>query len=630
MATSVGPEPQLQFGVFTVHLRAGELRKFGTRIKLQDRPFQILAALLEHPGEVVTRDELRQRLWSDGTYVDFDHSISSALNKLRVALGDSAATPRYIETVGRRGYRFIYPVSVLEATPPAQLRETPPPQAQYLTTIPKGRQSSRLRSGILSLFALIVIAAPLSYLWLRRPPAASRIRSIAVLPLANLSNDPSQEYFSDGLTEELTARIALLPDLHVISRTSASTYKNTAKTLPQIAGELHVDAVIEGSVLRSGNRVRVTVQLVEGSTDRHLWAGSYEREQQDILSLQNEVTRAIANQLELSLNPGQSQRFADSRPLDPQAHEAYLRGRYHFSRRSVAEFRAALKNFEEAVALDPGYARAYAGIADCYALIGGYSSLPQGEFIPKARAAALKAIQLDDSLAEAHTSLAVIAQNYDWDWQTAEREYRRAIELDPNYATAHHWYAELLSFLGRFDESFAEFDRAQQLDPLSLIIPTDRAVALYFARKNDKSIQVFREVLAVDPSFPRAHMVVEPYLATGKYSEAEGVTEHWNDADGTWRLTNRARIYARTGRTREALACIEDLKQRVAKNQVEAAILITPYLDTHNYGAAISTLESAYRQRSTAMTVLKVDPALDPIRSDPRFIELMRRVGLAR
>ncbi len=509
MASPAPGREQVCFGVYVADLRTGELRKHGLRIPLQERPFQVLAALLERPGEVVTRDELREHLWPPGVYVDFDHSISSAINKLRAALNDSAKHPHFIETVGRRGYRFLYPVTYrTEAEEQEPL--LPAPETPTQTVVLPHRRWRIWLAGIAAVISLAILSGSL---WrYRRAVAEKPIRSIAVLPLRNLSNDPEQEYFSEGLTDELITRLASLPGLLVISRASTLEYGNTRKSRLRIAQELHVDALVEGSVLRSGNRVRINVSLIDAGTDRLFWTSSYEREHRDILELQNDVARDIAQSIRLNLNPADRRRLARSQPLDPEAHEDYLRGRFHWSRRTAPELKAAVRYFDSAIARDPNYARAYAGLADAYALISSYHFAPAMEAIPKARVAALKALQLNNDLAEAHTSLALIHENYDYDWKNAEKEFRRAIDLDPNYATAHQWYAEMLAFQGRFEQALDESTRALQLDPRSLIIATDRAAIFYFARQYDRAIEELRAVQAVDPSFEQAHIIIGAYI----------------------------------------------------------------------------------------------------------------------
>ena len=610
---------RFHFGGFTVDVGAGELSKHGVRVRLQDRPFQLLVALVEKTGEVVTREELRHRLWPDGTFVDFDHGISSAINRLRSALSDSAAQPRYVETVGRRGYRFLYPVSIAA-----------PDSAPLETVFPKPPVRYR-RVALLLALALVVLAV-VSALRLRGQGSggsSASIRSIVVLPLKNLSSDPEQEYFSEGLTDELVTHLASLEGLRVISRASAMQYKDSRKPLRTIANELNVDAVVEGSVLRSDGRVRITARLVEAASDRHVWAKSYERDHRDILDLQNEVTRDIAENIKLSLTPAARQRLAVSQSIDPEAHEDYLRGRFHWSKRRPADLQRAVLHFEKAIDREPVYARAYAGLADCYSVMRAYNLAPPNESIRQARAAARKALELDEGLAEAHTSLGLIAQIYDWDWQTAEKEYRRAIQLDPNYATAHHWYAELLAYRGRFDEAFAEIELARQLDPLSLIIATDRGEILYLSREYDRAIAQVRSVLDMEPGFLQAHYIlVFSLVQKGLFAEALADIEKWRGADETpWSLMMLAYVYGRAGHHVQGRGVLEKLEQLHRRRPLDPAPMLLAQVGLGNKEAAFAWLEVAYSERSTALPSLKVNPIYDPLRGDPRFDGLMRRIG---
>jgi TolB-like protein/DNA-binding winged helix-turn-helix (wHTH) protein/Tfp pilus assembly protein PilF len=612
MAQATQSKTNYQFGPFLVDAGSHELRKHGIRIKLQDLPFQMLLALIQRPGDLVSREELRRLLWPDGTFVDFDHGISSAVNKLRTALSDSARHSHYIETVGRRGYRFLYPVTLMKQELPWKKQTTP----RF-----NGRVTAVMALGLLLAIVFTVVT-------LRRASgsSAATIRSVAVLPLKNLSSNPEQEYFSEGLTDELTARLASLQGLRVISATSAMQYRNTTKPLPAIAKELNVDAVVEGSVLRAGDRVRITAQLIEAAGDRHLWAESYERDERDVLTLQNDVARDIAEKIKLNLDPASRARLVAATPVDPKAHEEYLRGRYLWSRRS--DFQQAILHFEAAIAADPNYAPAYAGLADCYALLSGYTLTPQDQAIPKARAAALKALELDPNLAEAHTSLALIAQNYDWDWQTADKEYRRAMELDPSYATGHQWYGEFLSFLGRFDEAETHFKRARELDPLSSAINTDYGVLLYYERRYDQAIEQFRAVLTRDPDFGRAHMVALVYVQKHMYAEAlANFGSVREDTPSAWAIANLVYIYGRAGQLEKAKATDKKLAA-TTRGRVDPGPEIYAALGLGDKDRAFAGFKVALTQHSNMLVTLKVNPAYDPLRSDPRFDDLMRRVGL--
>ena len=615
------PHPRFyRFGTFQLDVPSGELRRNGLKVRLPGQSFQVLLCLLERPGEVVTREELRQLLWPAGTFVDFDEGLNAAVKKLRAALSDSAENPRFVETLPRRGYRFLCPVTATSPT-----AEVAVAAAAARPVLPRW-----LRAALWVAAGVLLAAGATVLLWYRRPAPAPPIRSIAVLPLRDLSNDPAQQYFSEGLTDELITRLASLPGLRVISYTSVLQYEDSRKPLPQIARELQVDAVVEGTVLRSGERVRITAQLLEAATDRHLWAQSYERESRDILTLQNEVTRDIADNIQLRLDPASRQRLAVAPRLDPQAHEAYLRGRHYWSRRTPADMQTAIRYFQQAIDQDPNYARAYAGLADTYAMIAAYNVVPQKESMPKARAAALKALAIDPKLAEAHTSLAVIAQDYDWDWATAEQEYRIAIGLDPNYATAHQWYGEFLALQGRFDEGLAEIERARQLDPLSLIVASDRAVILYYARQYDRSIEQFDAVLARDPEFPRVRVAILSLVEKGRFEEALAVIAKWRlPEDKPWNLACLAYVYTRSGRRAEAQRSLAELERTNRPRNLDLGPLISAYIALGQKQEALDLLERAYNMRWPGLTNLKVNPYYDPLRGDPRFQDLLRRLRLA-
>jgi len=471
-----------------------------------------------------------------------------------------------------------------------------------------------------------------------RPQPSGERLMLAVLPFENLTGDAGQDYFSDGLTEEMIAQLGHLDPQHlgVIGRTSVMHYKGTHEPLEQIGRELGVQYVLEGSVRRDANKVRVSAQLNQVRDQAHVWARQYDRELINLLALQGEIAQEIADGIQLTLGDHKRIDSAHQAPLTPNAYEAYdlyLKGRYFWNKRTPPGFQRAVEYFQQAVAKDPDYARAYAGLSDSYALMSGYSFAPQNEFMPKARAAALRAVELDKNLAEAHTSLALITENYDWDWQNAEKEYRLAIQLDPNYATAHHWYAEYLAHQGRFDEAFAESERARQLDPLSLIIATDDGAILYFSRQYDRAIAKFRSVLDMEPNFPRAHLLVFAYVEKGMFADALADIEKWRRIDdvhlpGIWAI--EAYVYGRSGQQVEAQRALEKLQQLNRRRQIDPATIALAYVGMDNKDEAFAWLQRAYSERSNALTALKVDPIYDPLRSDPRFQELLRRVGLAR
>jgi TolB-like protein/DNA-binding winged helix-turn-helix (wHTH) protein/Flp pilus assembly protein TadD len=640
MEGTTRPPGRIRFGVFEVDLRAGELRRKGLKVKLQEQPFQVLAVLLEHVGEVVAREDLQKKLWPADTFVDFDHGLNKTINKIRQALGDSAENPRFVETLGGRGYRFIADVTVLERPP---LDEVEPARAAPLTANvpdrvePPGTVAVRKHRSVplawkVVGFALVLVLATLAA-WTSAPrsrPSPS-IRSLAVLPLESLSNDPSQEYFADGMTDELITDLGQISALRVISRTSVMQYKHARKPLPQIARELSVDAVVEGTVLRSGDQVRITAQLVAAPADRHLWAHSYEGELRDNLALQNQVARAIAEQIRINLNRQEQAAFASTKVVEPEAYLAYLKGRYFWNKRTAAGLKAAVGFFEQAIGKDPRYAQAYSGLADAYALLGDweYAVMTPKEALPRAKAAAVKALELDDTLGEAHTSLAFCLDVFDWDFDAAEKEFRRAIDVNPGYATAYHWHAWHLALRGRHPEALAEMRKALNLDPMSLIINTDLAELLLIARSYDESIEQSRKAIEMDAAFGLAHnQLAQAYLQEQQSEKAIAeLREAIRLSGGSPTCTaNLARAYAASGRRKEAVDLLDDLKKQSTASRSPAAEIAMVYAALGDEGGAMGWLEKAFADRFNPSLLLR--PGFDPLRSDPRFKELLRRIGL--
>ena len=631
-----------RFGVFELDLRTGELRKHGLRVRLQEQPFQLLALLLEHPGEVVTREELQKKLWPADTFVDFDHGLNKAISKIREALGDSAESPRFVETVARRGYRFLADVKVAEEDPvripelpaqpdPAAGSRNRPDLADKLG-IPKDLPSSLAwkTSAFVVLLLVISLAAWKIRSW-NRPSSA--IRSLAVLPLESLSSDASQDYFADGMTDELISDLGQISALRVISRTSVMTYKHARKPLPQIARELNVDAVVEGTVLRSGDQVRITAQLIEASTDKHLWSQSYEGELRDTLALQNQVARAIADQIRINLNPQEQAALKTVRVVNPQAYESFLKGRYFWNKRTADGLKVALAYFNQAIDEDPNYAQAYSGLADTYALLGDwqYAVMTPKEALPKAKAAATKALEMDSALGEAHNSLAFCLDGFDWDFDSAGKEFRRAIELNPSYATAHHWYAWHLSLLGKYDDAIAEMRKAENLDPLSLIINADLAEVLALAHSYDESIRQSRKTLEMDPNFALAHnQLAQAYLQTQMNVEAVAELQKAVQLSGgsPTAVANLARAYVASGKRSEAVKLLNDLKSRSSPVSSHASEIAVIYAALGDADQAMNWLEKGYEERFNPGVLLR--PGFDPLRSDPRFQDLVRRIGLPR
>jgi len=458
-----------------------------------------------------------------------------------------------------------------------------------------------------------------------------RIESLAVLPLANLSHDPEQEYFADGMTEELITDLAKIGALRVISHTSVIHFKGTEKSLPQIARDLNVDAIIEGSVTKSGDRIRITAQLVEGATDRHLWAESYERDLKDVLALQSEVARAIARQIEVKLTPREQALLETARPVDPEAYDAYLKGQYYLIRRTKEGISKGLEYFQQAVARDPGYALAHVGVADAYGLLARWGFMPGNTAFPQAKAAALRAVQLDDDLAEAHTALAVIKHYYDLDWPGAEEDYKRAIALNPNYPLAHDWYAILLTLRGRFEEAIAQVRWSERLDPLSLITSSQAGWVFYFAREYDRGIEAGRKGLELDPNHVPSHLYLGwSYEAKGMYPEAIGQYQKCMalSPGATAFKSFLGHAYAVSGRRKEAEQVLDELKARSGRDYFFPARLAAIDVALGNNDEAFALLDKALEERDISVTFIKVEPQFDPVRSDPRFKDLLRRVGL--
>jgi len=640
MEEDTQPRGRLRFGVFELDLHAGELRKHGLRVRLQEQPFQVLAALLERPGEVVTREELQKKLWPADTFVDFDHGLNKTINKIREALGDAAESPRFVETVARRGYRFLAEVKVAEAAPVrrpesatqshpgAEIRERPDPAGKPATLNPVLPSLAWKISGFVVLLAMASLASWKLYSWKHPSPV---IRSLAVLPLESLSSDASQDYFADGMTDELISDLGQISALRVISRTSVMAYKRARKPLPQIARELDVDAVVEGTVLRSGDQVRITAQLIEASSDKHLWSHSYEGQLRDTLALQNQVAQAIADQIRINLNSQERAALKNVRVANPQAYESYLKGRYFWNKRTADGLKVALAYFNQAIDEDQKYAPSYSGLADTYALLGDwqYAVMTPKEALPKAKAAAIKALELDPALGEAHNSLAFCLDGFDWDFLSAGKEFRRAIELNPGYATAHHWYAWHLSLSGQYAEAIAEMRKAENMDPLSLIIKTDLAELLLLSHSYDESIRQSRKTIEMDPNFPLAHnQLGQAYLQKRMLDDAISELQKavQLSAGSPTCLANLARAYAASGKKSEAVKLLSDLKKRSDPGYSHASEIAVIYAALGDKNQAMAWLEKGYEERFNPGVLLR--PGFDPLRSDPSFQELMHRIGL--
>jgi len=608
-----------------VDLEARSLYEQTRRVKLQDQPFQVLALLLERPGELISREELRRRLWAADTLVDFDHGLNIAINKLREALDDSADEPRFIQTVPRRGYRFLGVLQSEKALTEAGLGEA--------------AATARARSPRHVIYAVaagtVVLAAALALVLIRyhssshATPEPRHIESIAVLPLRNLSGDGEQEYFADGMTEALITDLAQISALRVISRTSIMRYKTLNKPLAEIAQELRVDAVVEGSVLRSGGRVRINAQLVDTASDKHLWARSYERELRDVLALQSEVARAIADEIQVKITPQERMRLTTNRVVDPAAHEDYIKGRFYWNKRTEEGLKRGIQYFQQAIDLEPNYAEAYDGLADCWQGLAWYGYMPSKDGFLRARAAATKALELNGSMAEAQTTLAFVSANYDFDWKAAEDGYQRAIALNPNYANAHHWYADFLSAMGRHEQAIAESERARELDPLSPIINAWLGWRYQFARRYDQAIVQYRKALDLDPNFPPTHWVLgQAYEQKKMLKEATAELEQGVNLSGGGAvyLASLAHAYGVAGRRGDALKLIRQLEGLAAGEHVSAYDMALAFVGMDDKDQAFFWLDKAVSDHAGRLMFVNVEPRFDSVRSDPRYADLVRRL----
>jgi TolB-like protein/DNA-binding winged helix-turn-helix (wHTH) protein/Flp pilus assembly protein TadD len=619
---------------FEIDLGAGQLRRSGRVIKLERIPMEVLLLLVQQRGEVVSREQIVEKIWGKDVYLDTDNAINGAIRKIRQVLKDDPEQPRFIQTLTGKGYRFIAPVvaQVIAAAPESGSEVEP-------------GAASRHRRGTLGVLLLaatgvaivIIIIIAAFYPRLFRFQAGSSHSGgrtmLAVLPFENLTGDATQEYFSDGMTEEMIAQLGSLdPDqMGVIARTSVMHYKHSQEHLPQIAHELGVEYVLEGSVRRDADKLRITAQLIQIRDQTHLWARQYDRAATDVLVVQSEIAREISGEIQKALGERRPITPIPQPVLSPQAFEAYslyLKGQYFWNERTVEGFEQAIGYFRQATVKDPGDAQAYAGLAVSYALWGAYTGAPPVEFAEQARAAALHAVQLNDRLPEAHAALALIVQNHDYDWQGAEKEFKRAIELNPNYATGHHWYAEHLAWRGRFDEAFRESERARQLDPLSLIIASDYGAILYYSRQYDRAIAQFSAVREMDPNFSRAALIYQPYAQKGMFTEAEAIILGQRPAEGRWYLSNLAYVYGRTGRHEEAQQELKKLLEVNARQHMDPIVLVQAYIGMGDNDQALAWLEKAFAQHSNGLTALKVDPVYDPLRSSPRFQNVLAQVGL--
>jgi TolB-like protein/DNA-binding winged helix-turn-helix (wHTH) protein len=637
--SSTGPPASIHFGAFELDASSGVLRKGGIAVKLHPQPFRVLQLLVENSGQPVTREEIRHCLWGENTFVDFERGINFCVNQIRSALGDDAENPKYVETLPRCGYRFIGFTPPTNGDAPQEALPVPSAAVAPITSPHRFRVPAFIAAGLL-LAVLAAFAVDLggmrSRLLVKRTPPA--IRSLAVLPLENLSNDPEQDYFSDGMTDALTTDLSQISALRVISRTSAMRYKKTDQSLPQIGRELGADAVVEGTVQRSGNRVRITAQLIQADTDKHIWARSYERDMQDVLSLQGDIARTIAQEISVELKPREELRITRVRPINSNAMEDYLQGQYHYQnakhmglhfgepKAHEAELNQALTFFQRAVTEDPNYARAYIGMGEIWGVLATFPYPPTSMEQP-ARDAFSKALAIDPELAEAYVDLGKMDYRY-WNWPAVEQEAKHAIELNPNLAAAHYLYSSILGEMGRMDEAMEEAEHTQALDP-----DTDRVAWMFYCqRRFDRFIELKRSYISRHAFDPMAHFHLGyGYERAHMYKEA---VDEWETAMSGFGDSNLARDlrhgYTRSGFKGAMRAWVGGL-ELIAKQggTVQPDLLAYLYSILGDKDRAFAWLEKSMEMHTAQPPAFKVDPTLDDLRSDPRFADLLRRVGLS-
>jgi TolB-like protein/DNA-binding winged helix-turn-helix (wHTH) protein len=626
-----------KFGPYQANTADLELRKSGIRIRLQPKPFQVLKVLLERAGQSVSREELKNLLWAPDIFVDFDHGLNTAVNKIREALSDSAEEPRYIETLAN-GYKFIGDISEQSET---SFVATVPvaaslPAASLLASLPGPRGEITWRQRYLAPgVGLACLIAVVSLVFHTAPKvfgtSVAPIRSVAVLPLRNLSGDPSQEYFSDSMTDELITQLAKISSLNVPSAGSVVRYKNMSASAAEIRRNLKVDAFLEGSVVRTGEKIRVSAQLIDARTDRHIWAEDYQGDLRDVLVLQNDIATAIAHNVKAKVAPVDSPTVSAPRQVDPRAYDAYIRGRGYWLRHNTpndvpGDIEKSRDLFQQAILYDPSFAPAYSGLADYYGVSAADGLIPAEEGWRKSEEASRKALALDDRLAEAHCSLASKMMYYDWNWTGAEREIQRGLELDTHDALLHSLYSLLLSYTGRFDQSILEAHRAEELDPLGQRVAVQRA--LRFSRRFDLFLAQVDKTFAQDPA--RIHKErAAVYKARKQHAEEVHETDQELRIEGCVSCADRlARTYARKGYTGWLQARLNSLKENSkdgAPTSFEHAEL---YAELGNADMAMHYLEQGYREHTIELVRLQVNPAYDDIRADPRFKDLVHRIGL--
>ena len=635
MGTSTPMSSIIRFGPFELDAASGELRKGDSLMKLQPQPLRVLLLLTQHAGQVVTREEIQRHLWSDSTFVDFGRGINFSINQIRGALADDAERPRYIETLPRRGYRFIAPITSgsyeerLKRDTDSS-REAVGASVLVVSSGPWWRTKAAIWTSALTLLALLTAG---SLFYRSNGRHTETIDSVAVLPFVNASGDPNTEYLSDGITESLINNLSQLPHLKVMSRDSAFRYKGKEADAQTVGRALGVRAIFKGRIVQRGDAMDISAELVDARDNSHIWGEQYSRKPSDIFALQGEIAKEITAALRLRLTGQEQERLAKAYTANPEAYQDYLKGRFWWNKRTQDGFNKGIEYFQQAITSDPTYALAYSGLADCYSLLAVYRSLPPKEAYPKAKEAALKALELDQTLAEAHVSLARVKAEYDWDWLGGEREFQRAIELNPNYATAHQWYGDILETMGQPEEAVAEYKRALELDPLSLIINSGLGEAFLYARQYDQAIEQLQKTLELDPYFPGPRFFLsQAYVHKSMYQEGIAEIEKSSlfSAGNSIALSGLGYAYAVAGRKVEAQKVLDQMTKLAKQRYVPATSRAVIYAGLEEKGKAFEWLEKGYEDRTIGLgpADIKVNPAYDPLRSDPRFADVLRRMNL--
>jgi TolB-like protein/DNA-binding winged helix-turn-helix (wHTH) protein/Tfp pilus assembly protein PilF len=624
LATPTKSQEIVRFGEYALDLRAGELRRNGATLKLQPQPAKVLAILVGRAGQMVTRQELAEQVWGSETYVDFEHGLNFAIRQIRTALGDDPEHPHFIETMPKRGYRFIAPVSDHPAPEPAHARADP---AKAASSANPAKRGTLVYLAVGAVAAAVVFGLTWAYLR-SRPSGRARIESVAVLPLRNLSNDPEQEYFSDGMTDELITDLAKSGGLRVISHTSVERFKNTKTPLPEIARQLGVDGIVEGTVMRSADKVRITAQLIDARSDQHLWADSYERDLRDVFSLQDEVARRIASEIGINLISGQQQQPANPRALDPVAHEAYLRGNFYWHQLNCDGFHKSRPYFEQAVNRDPEFARAYVGLAESYFALADWGCSPEPGLIAKSKVAALKALELDPSLGEAHAWLGKLAFFYEWDSPKAENELKQAIELSPNYPEGHIIYAVFLISTGRRELGLAEMTKAHQIDPISQLPNVIAVVAFYLAGQYDAAIEQGKKTIELYPESVGAYdWLAYAYEKRGLSDQAIATYLKAKELRGA---SPKELSAFRTASQKDGVHGIwqKELENSERNRAANACWLTKIYAHLGDRDRALEFLRQSSQEHCSGPHTTIADPIFDDFRQDARFKEVAARLGL--